>query len=554
VRLRSLVERLGHVLQTAASVVDASIAVLSAKDELGSLPLHGVLRAINLLTTDGESEGMHVERLKLLRALPDALLAAHKQEDVPSPPQLLEAAEKIPRLCPAKTTPDILEHRKVAVRSLVELAVNSLSRLRASNKALHLDDLLRLLRLPGAANHADELSKVFGDLLAKSGRSELVQVVQRAASAACPNLAEAAASACLASLGGEVPDEAGEAIASLARAGSPQTDRLAEALLRHSGSMSTEALGAALLALSERGVASNASRLACEALARRGVDGLSNLGKETLLGLALASNKSSSLEPILELAVSAVVDAIRAWSLVDAAKFLLGLVRQKQHLRPATQESLLCAIGEMAVSQLGDATAADFVKLVLGASGFGPSSLLDSCAKEAVIRLPDLSTAHLVLVTQGLAQSLDPACPALKQVFDFWAQKLPLRAPAAKRKSPGDMDRILIGSEGIPIEQLLKLIFASSTVLKSDRLVPGVRERFAKSVGQQLCAQVKEVPEGNYSLVRRELNAGGCLHSSPHRSELLAALRKMEKTRGVEPAVVEETRPQGRRKKKRRRT
>jgi len=553
VRLRSLDERLGHVLQTAASVVDASIAVLSAKDELGNLPLHGVLRAINLLTTDGESDGMHVERLKLLRALPDALLAAHKQEDVPPPPQLLEAAEKIPRLCPAKTTPDILEHRKVAVRSLVDLAVNSFSRLHSSNRALHLDDLLRMLRLPGAANHADELSKVFGDLLAKTGRCELVQVVQRAATASCPNIAEAAAAACLASLDSAQPDEAGEAVASLARAGA-QTDRLAETLLRHCGSMSTAALGPALLALADRGVGNNASRLASENLARR--DEVSKLPKETLLGLAVASNRSASLAPLLETVATAVVSGIRTWSMVDVAKFLLSIVRQKQHLLPATQDALLCAVGEAAVSQLGDASAADFVKVILAASGFGPSPLLESCAKEAVVRLPDLSFAHLVLVTQGLAQSLEPDHPALKQVLDFWAQKLPLRAPAAKRKSPGDMDRILIGSEGIPIELLLKLVFASSAALKSDGLVAGVRERFAKSVGQQLFAQVKEVPEGSYASVRSEFNAGGCLHSSPHRSELLAALRKMERApqRGIEAAVVEDTRPQGRRKKKRRRS
>jgi len=164
VRLRPLDERLGEVLRSSHLADDVSVAVLTAGEELSKTPLAGILRAIHVLA-DAKKEAAKkgksqeegdVERMKLLKMMPDALLEAQKgieeETDVVigqvTPKDLIHGAERVPELLCEPILPNTLAHRKEAVKLLLELVITRLQKnetLDAKPKALSFEELMPLL-------------------------------------------------------------------------------------------------------------------------------------------------------------------------------------------------------------------------------------------------------------------------------------------------------------------------------------------------------------------------------------------------------------------------
>jgi len=523
VRLRPLDERLGQNLRSASSTSDATLAVLSAGDELAKLPLAGALRAIKLLSAtkpDVETKlkskkpGSEVERLKLLRSLPDALSAAaeapeEQQRGFPSASEILDAAERLSGLMPAEPTPDIVEHRRAAVRSLLDIAVARIAQSTESTP-LGIEDLLRVLRLPAAASHDATLSKACAVTLAKANRASLLQVVQKAAALGCESIVQTATDAAVNGLDGASPEDSAAAIASLARSGS-RTERLAEALQVRGTTMSICVLAPAFLALYERELGQDALRPLAESLAAKAP--WSGLGPETLLSLAMAAAKVSSLGilwgPVAE---AAAVDT-QKWAVPDLVRLLLAVARGKEHLKPDSKEVLLTSVGSRLAPNFADMAVAELVKVLVASSGLGASTLLQAAAKEVVIRLSDLSLPQLLLITQGFAQGLAANDVALQQLLEFWPGKLKGVGAASKT-----MDA------GLSADHLAKLLVAVSPILKTGAAPGQARIGFIKALGRELLMRALELSEPSQALVQAELAEDGALASFPRRAELLSAL------------------------------
>jgi len=247
-----------------------------------------------------------------------------------------------------------------------------------------------------------------------------------------------------------------------------------------------------------------------------------------LLSLALVAAKASWLGLLWEPIARAAAADVKSWAVADLVKLLLAVTRGKEHLRPEAREALLASAGSALTSELPDLAAVELVKLLLGLAGLGGSALLEATAKEAAIRLPDLSLPHLLLVTQGLAQGLSPEHPALLQALEFWPGKL---KGAGGGASKGSTDA------GLSADQLTKLVVATSPALKAGAAVAGsAHANFVRAVVNQLLARVTELSEVSREMVQAELAEGGALASSPRRQELLAPLLKLAKAKKARKA------------------
>jgi len=205
-------------------------------------------------------------------------------------------------------------------------------------------------------------------------------------------------------------------------------------------------------------------------------------------------------------------------------RLLLAAVKGKGALTADTQASLLSAASDVLAPQMGELAAVDLVKLLLAVSGFGASALLESTAKEAVIRLADLSLTHLLLVTQGLAQGLDPTHTCLQQALEFWTSKL--KAMAAAQVAAGGPKGV-DASRQLTVEQIVKLVVALAPTLQSNGAEARAgRMKLVERVCSQLVVRALELSEESRAVLRGHLADGGALAESSKRSELLAALAK----------------------------
>merc|ERR1719221_1317122 len=101
--------------------------------------------------------------------------------------------------------------------------------------------VMRLLRLPGIADHDQVLTKVCTTALNGAPRPILLKVVERAVVVECRSVAEVALVAALQMLNYVDADEGATMIAALARAGA-RVDRLAVALRGRATFMSAQTL------------------------------------------------------------------------------------------------------------------------------------------------------------------------------------------------------------------------------------------------------------------------------------------------------------------------
>lgn len=548
VRLRPVAERLSKLLRSATSTGEAAIAVLSAKDEeLGQVALPAALRAVQLLgakaADEGEPErrpggaaepGREVERRKLLKALPSALgaAAAATEEQAAAVAEIVDAGELLGSLVCEDPTPAILSHRKAAMQSLLQLAAAALERAPSGEgepPGALAQEMLRLLRLPGVAAHDVQLRKACTSVLAGAPRPLLLQVLQRATVVGCDGVAEATLAIALASINYLAPDEGADMVTALARAGA-RVERLALALRARATFISAPALALAILALCDKGISCEAVRQVAESLADKAP--LPGVEPEQLRALALAAAKIPSIGIALNAVAQAAAAGAKGWAAEELVKLLLAMAKSKEHLRPDIRATLLLEAGAVVAPRLASLAVPDLVKAAVAAGGLGESALLEAAAKEAAIRLPDLSLPHLLLVTQGLAQGLRPDHAVMQQVLEFWPEKLQGGAADSLEAASG-----AVGLGALTGDQLMKLAVATAPVLRAGTAACGAegeaaareagaaaRRRFAEALGARLEARAPELSEEHRAFIKAELEPEAGLAGLARHAKLLAAI------------------------------
>jgi len=404
---------------------------------------------------------------------------------------------------------------------------------------------MRFLRIQGAPTQDEALSHFCAPSLESSETKEVLQVVQRASAVGCTKMAEVGGSILLSRLSSALADDVAEAVIALAEAGSPP-EPLAAALASRALPSSTPLLAAATATLTNKGASPGSLKPILDHLAQP-----SSLPaiKETMeawvfIGLALLSGKvsedgnaSSSAAAANQKAFPAVCHAaiatsFKGWTSSELSRFLLCMVKGKDFIVNEQRQSLLDGITQALAPQIGDLPSMDFVKLVMAVSGFGPSQLLLAVVREAVVRVGDFSTPHLLLVTQGLARALPAEDPSLRQILEYWSTKL---QTFSLSQTPG---------KEFSAEQVAKLLIALAPALKAMDATPG-RKSFVEAACNHLLAMkiedVMELPEASRTAMWELVEAGGVLASYSRQGDLLTALaRRAKRLRSPSPGAIHE--------------
>jgi len=423
--------------------------------------------------------------------------------------ELLSAAEGMFGLAGEFPSLGILKQRKAAVRALLELIATRLERSAAASTGeeattkLQVEEVLRLLRLPGMADHDQALTKVCAAALQGADRPSLLKIVQRAVVVDCNGVAEMALIAALQSVNYLDADEGAAFIVSLARAGA-RPDRLAVALRSRATFMSPAALAKAIVALCDKKASSVVLQPIAERLA--GKAPLTSLSSSTLVGLAVAAVTTESLGLVLDAVAKAVTSVAAAgWSVHDLLKVLLAFSSTKGQLRPEVLAAFMEAASGVIKPKLKSFEMTDLLKLTLAAASFGSTSLLEAAAKEVAVCMSDLALPQLLLLTQTLSQGLPPDHVVLQQLVGFWSDKLKAG-----------------GAYFHEVDNLVKLAVACTPTLKlrSAGELGELRERFAQALGNKLEGHVTELNQANRDLLEPEFKPEGAFGSCKRQAQL----------------------------------
>ncbi|CAK0824119.1 unnamed protein product [Prorocentrum cordatum] len=521
VRLRPPEERLSQVLRSAAGPEDLALALDRAGEELHRAAPDALVCAVRrLVPASGpdEEEAAPVatkgQKRKLLEALVSSLsVVAGDSWPSISLRQLLDVAEAVPALAGKSPSIETIDQRSSAVQLLLDAIVARISR---GWSDLRPEDLSRLVRLPGIAAHDTALKQSASAALEAASQEELLQVMRGASAKSCLGIAGVTLASAAASLEKLPADGAVALLCSLAEAGAGANE--VTALLRpRASAASAPALAAALLAVAERGAATEGLAAVAECLSRRP---LAELGRETVLGLAAAAAKNAALDVIFSDVAQAAV-SFADLSAAELVRLLLVAARGKGRLRPEVVHSLLERSGALVAHQLESIEAPELVKVVLAASALRAPALLEAAAAALPARAAALPQGQLLVATQALAQALGPGHAALRRVLEHWARALAAETgPALAAPVPGDGGRLTA-------EQLGKLALAAGPALGGEPGTPG--RLLADALGARLLASAAAVPERARALLEGQLSAEGALAQLPGRAKLLAALRGADK-------------------------
>eukprot|EP00931_Biecheleriopsis_adriatica_P071042 TRINITY_DN4489_c0_g1_i1.p1 TRINITY_DN4489_c0_g1~~TRINITY_DN4489_c0_g1_i1.p1 ORF type:complete len:1421 (+),score=382.29 TRINITY_DN4489_c0_g1_i1:385-4263(+) len=520
VRLRGVDERLGYALERVKDANEAAHLIVTSGDELKRLNWHLMIPAFQALAKT-PAEGADdlselVQRMEAQRRLLGALLGGViATASKAALCELARLARVLQPLAADGTAPDVAQKAgdvRLALAKLI-LARAEAAHTGAVVDRVKIEDLQVFLSLPGMTN-SDALVRIMSPPLAEASIETLLGILSAAKAAGSSAFAleagqlllrQACEEACEAS-------EVASALQTLVANGI-LLDGCSATLQARSRTMPTEELAAIITALGEKSHESQELLAASRELKDRGAAELSKLPASSLLGLAVAATKTTSLAVCISVVVEGAVSVLNAWPAADVIRFLLAVAKAKKSGEDTGfWAALLQEAASTVAPHLGQLPAAELIRLALAAktdvgqagNADGGKKLLEAVAGEAVRRLSDLSQAHLLLLTQGL-MPLGGRHPALRQICVFWGEALGDDSSAtdevSKRRKEMERGQALSGDQVAKLAMVLEPLSAGFDSDTADACFSGIGARVistAKTMSKESRASLlKQVREGD---------------------------------------------------------
>jgi len=533
VRLRPPEEKVAQLVHKARSVDDLSASLASAKmDELNKLPLAAAVKALQVLAHAQADTGTDITKAinritaqkNLLTAFRGILATASSMGEKALPlPGLLDLLDLVASVGGDKPASDLCQMRS----SAQQVGADTVFQQVASGKSqLEPTVLSRLLRLPGARDYDAALSSLCAPMVAVVRLEEAQDLVKHAGDSGCMAVADAFATAALSLLDNDrtsPADHRVEVLKCLGGAGALMED-IARRLQALAPAASASTLLAAVLAISERGFASEALTAAANEAAAK--PGLAQLPPLRLLELAVAATKSSSLGVLLGAVARVAASSCESWPTGELVRLLLAVAKAKGLLQGAPEKALLLKSAAVALRpQLGSLAAPDVIRLALAVASDGKSDLLEAAAEEAVERrVSSFQPAQLMILTQGLVQGLGKDHKSVKSLVDYWTESLKDQNKNSDY-NPLENDEDEVTKRRRELEMRSRLT-ADQLVQLSKVLASADSNQAIEALGNQLQDRVKELTENGRKAAETQMSGETGLANYSRRDRLKRAVIK----------------------------